>query len=49
MLCLGPVMRLSVPGKSIIVLDKLEEAVDLLDKRASIYSDRPALTMLRDV
>ncbi|KAF8510933.1 cytochrome P450 [Hysterangium stoloniferum] len=45
----GSVMRLTVPGKSIIVLDKLEAAIDLLDKRSSIYSDRPSLTMLRDV
>lgn len=42
-------MQLQVPGKSFIIVDDLEIAKDLLDKRSLIYSDRPALTMLRDV
>ncbi|KAJ7141530.1 cytochrome P450 [Mycena filopes] len=37
----GDVMRLEVVGQRIIVLDTHRAAVDLLDKRSSIYSDRP--------
>ncbi|KAJ6535175.1 cytochrome P450 [Mycena capillaripes] len=39
----GDVMHLQVLGKSMIVLDTLQAAVDLLDKKGSIYSDRPPL------
>ncbi|KAJ7729816.1 cytochrome P450 [Mycena metata] len=41
----GDVMHLQVLGKSMIVLDTLQAAVDLLDKRGSIYSDRPPLPL----
>ncbi|KAF8188191.1 cytochrome P450 [Mycena galopus ATCC 62051] len=41
----GDVMHLQVFGKSMIVLDTLQAAVDLLDKRGSIYSDRPPLPL----
>ncbi|KAJ6487322.1 cytochrome P450 [Mycena vulgaris] len=55
----GDVMYLQIPGQSIIVLDSLHAAEDLLDNRSAIYSDRPnfplyklfgwtsSLTMLR--
>ncbi|KAJ7071653.1 cytochrome P450 [Mycena amicta] len=40
----GDVMHLSVPGRpAMIILDSLEAAEDLLEKRSLIYSDRPAL------
>ncbi|KAJ7486840.1 cytochrome P450 [Mycena latifolia] len=41
----GDVMHLRVLGKSMIVLDTLQAAVDLLDKKGSIYSDRPPLPL----
>ncbi|KAF8182492.1 cytochrome P450 [Mycena galopus ATCC 62051] len=41
----GDVMHLQVLGKSMIVLNTLQAAVDLLDKRGSIYSDRPPLPL----
>ncbi|KAJ6535167.1 cytochrome P450 [Mycena capillaripes] len=41
----GDVMHLQVLGKSMIVLDTLQVAVDLLDKKGSIYSDRPPLPL----
>ncbi|KAJ7699575.1 cytochrome P450 [Mycena rosella] len=41
----GDVIHLQVLGKSMIVLDTLQAAVDLLDKRGSIYSDRPPLPL----
>ncbi|KAJ7061169.1 cytochrome P450 monooxygenase [Mycena amicta] len=38
----GDVMHLSVPGRpAMIILDSLEAAEDLLEKRSLIYSDRP--------
>ncbi|KAK0204101.1 cytochrome P450 [Desarmillaria ectypa] len=37
----GDVMRLSVPGRSIIVLSSNEAATDLLEKRGLNYSSRP--------
>ncbi|KAF8175026.1 cytochrome P450 [Mycena galopus ATCC 62051] len=41
----GPVMHLKVLGRSMIILDSYEAAVDLLDKRGVIYSDRPKFTL----
>ncbi|KAJ6533878.1 hypothetical protein DFH09DRAFT_846888, partial [Mycena vulgaris] len=37
----GDVVYLQIPGGSIIVLDSLQAAEDLLDERSAIYSDRP--------
>jgi hypothetical protein len=37
----GDVMYLEVFGKPMVVLDTHEAAVDLLEKKGSIYSDRP--------
>ncbi|KAG5729423.1 O-methylsterigmatocystin oxidoreductase [Termitomyces sp. T112] len=39
----GDVVQLRIMGKSIIILNSVEAAVDLLDKRSSIYGDRPKL------
>jgi hypothetical protein len=37
----GEVMYLEVLGQTMIILDSYRAAMDLLDKRGSIYSDRP--------
>ncbi|KAJ8693265.1 hypothetical protein PTI98_010503 [Pleurotus ostreatus] len=37
----GDVIHLSVLGRSIIVLDSHQVAIDLLEKRSALYSDRP--------
>ncbi|KAF8064423.1 cytochrome P450 [Lyophyllum atratum] len=42
----GDVMYLHVLGKPIIVLNSVEAAVDLLDKRSANYSDRPPFVVL---
>jgi hypothetical protein len=42
---IGDVMHLQVLGKSMIILDTVQAAVDLLDKKGSIYSDRPPLPL----
>ncbi|KAF7342910.1 Cytochrome P450 [Mycena sanguinolenta] len=41
----GPIMHLKVLGRSMIILDSYQAAVDLLDKRGLIYSDRPKFTL----
>ncbi|KAJ7046133.1 cytochrome P450 [Mycena alexandri] len=43
----GDVMRLEVLGRTMIILDSYETAVDLLEKRGAIYSDRPRLTLYK--
>ncbi|KAF7422334.1 hypothetical protein PC9H_010490 [Pleurotus ostreatus] len=37
----GDVMHLEVLGNHLVVLDSREAAIDLLEKRSAIYSDRP--------
>ncbi|KAJ6524200.1 cytochrome P450 [Mycena capillaripes] len=41
----GDVMCLKVLGRTMIILDSYQAAMDLLDKRGSIYSDRPKFTL----
>ncbi|KAJ6464892.1 cytochrome P450 [Mycena sanguinolenta] len=41
----GPVMHLKVLGQSMIILDSYQSALDLLDKKGLIYSDRPKFTL----
>lgn len=43
MTCLGDVISLRVPGKTIVVLASEKAASDLLEKRSAIYSDRARL------
>ncbi|KAF7348906.1 Cytochrome P450 [Mycena venus] len=42
----GDVMYLEVPGQSMIILDSLRAAEDLLEHRSLIYSDRPQFPLL---
>ncbi|KAJ1303433.1 hypothetical protein OPQ81_011624 [Rhizoctonia solani] len=42
------IVHAEVLGQHIIVLNSIDTAVDLLDKRSANYSDRPNLTMLND-
>ncbi|KAG6826714.1 hypothetical protein H0H92_014761 [Tricholoma furcatifolium] len=41
----GDVIHVHALGKSIVVLNSLEAAIDLLDKRSGIYSDRPSFPL----
>lgn len=43
------IIRLDMFGTDLIVLNSYEVATDLLDKRGTIYSDRPILTMLGEL
>lgn len=40
-LCIGDIFYLNAAGQPIIVINRRDIAVELLDRRASIYSDRP--------
>ncbi|CAL1695170.1 unnamed protein product [Somion occarium] len=42
-------IRLNVFGTNMIVVNSLEIAVDLFDRRSSIYNDRPRLIMLNEL
>ncbi|KAI0369518.1 cytochrome P450 [Pilatotrama ljubarskyi] len=43
------ILRLNALGTNIIMLDTLKPAIELLDKRSSIYSDRPRMIMLNEL
>ncbi|KDQ22111.1 hypothetical protein PLEOSDRAFT_1079619 [Pleurotus ostreatus PC15] len=43
------VISLNMMGSTVIVLDSLTAAEDLLAKRSSLYSSRPSIVMLRDL
>uniref|UniRef100_P9WEI7 Cytochrome P450 monooxygenase claR n=1 Tax=Ampulloclitocybe clavipes TaxID=56467 RepID=CLAR_AMPCV len=39
----GPISSITVMGQSFIIVNELQIAIDLLDKKSAIYSDRPRL------
>ncbi len=41
----GDVIHLKILGRNIIVLNSVQAATDLLEKRSGLYSDRPNLTV----
>ncbi|KAF7356974.1 Cytochrome P450 monooxygenase 110 [Mycena venus] len=41
----GPIVHLRILGKSIMVLNDVSYAIDMLDKKSRIYSNRPNLVM----
>ncbi|KAF8970100.1 cytochrome P450 [Flammula alnicola] len=43
------IIHLNVAGTSIIVLNSLKAAYDLMDKRSSIYSSRPKFTLIKNL
>jgi len=45
----GPISSVSALGQDIIILNDREVAIELLEKRSGIYSDRPALTFAGDM
>ena len=44
----GPISSVSVLGQRIVIVNSLQIAADLLDKRSAIYSDRPTLAFVSD-
>ncbi|KAF8874761.1 cytochrome P450 [Infundibulicybe gibba] len=45
----GDIMYLNICGKSIIILDSTRRTTEILERRSSMYSDRPHLPMLTDL
>ncbi|KAI0056031.1 cytochrome P450 [Artomyces pyxidatus] len=45
----GEMMYLRVPGMSVLVLNSIRVAADLLDRRATINSDRPRLVLASEI
>lgn len=45
----GPLTFIRVPGSTILVVNSYEAASDLLDKRGSLYADRPRMAMLGEL
>ncbi|TFK67280.1 cytochrome P450 [Pluteus cervinus] len=45
----GPIFSLNLAGQPVIVINSLEAAVDLLERRSSIYSDRPRVIVANEI
>lgn len=45
----GDVICLTVLGRPIIILNKFEDARELMDKRGALYSDRPRMTYINEM
>ncbi|PSR77908.1 hypothetical protein PHLCEN_2v7650 [Hermanssonia centrifuga] len=45
----GPIYSLNVAGQAVIVLNSFDTVTDLLDRRSSIYSDRPRSIMAGEI
>ncbi|KIO24838.1 hypothetical protein M407DRAFT_39782, partial [Tulasnella calospora MUT 4182] len=45
----GPLTWLTIPGQTVLVINSFEAAQELLDKRGSVFSDRPRFTMLSEL
>ncbi|KAG9015660.1 hypothetical protein FRB90_004580 [Tulasnella sp. 427] len=45
----GPLTWLNIPGQNFLVLNSMEATIDLLEKKALNFIDRPRFTMLREV
>lgn len=46
---LGPIFHLNMAGQPVIVLNSNEAALELLERRSQIYSDRPRLIMTGEI
>lgn len=45
----GPISSLTVLGQTIVILNDHETAIEVLDKRSSVYSDRPTLAFATEM
>ncbi len=46
---IGPILSISVLGQRIVILNRAEDAVELLDKKGLNYSDRPSIPISKFV
>ncbi|KAJ7486082.1 hypothetical protein B0H11DRAFT_1663716, partial [Mycena galericulata] len=47
--CTGPIVHLRVFGKSISVLNEVNDVTEMLDRKSRIYTNRPVLQMGREL
>ncbi|KAJ7482249.1 cytochrome P450 [Mycena galericulata] len=45
----GPIYRLNLAGQSVLVIGSAKIAADLLERRSSLYSDRPRFVMASEI
>ncbi|KAG8956971.1 hypothetical protein FRC00_004648 [Tulasnella sp. 408] len=45
----GPMTFVKVPGSNILIINSYEAATDLLDKRGTLYADRPRMVMMGEM
>ncbi|KAK0193596.1 cytochrome P450 [Armillaria mellea] len=45
----GPLMMLEIMGQKMCIINSAQVAMDLLDTRSSIYSDRPPMVMVKEL
>ena len=45
----GDVVHIKIFGQPVVILNSLQASRDLLDKRSSIYSDRPRFVLLSEL
>lgn len=45
----GPVSSVTVLGQTIVIINDYESAVELLEKRSTIYSDRPSFVFCSEM
>ena len=48
-LCAGEIVHIKVLGQDIVFLNSFRVAKELLDKRSSIYSDRPRMALINEL
>ncbi len=48
-ICVGDVVYIHVFGQGLVFLNSPEAVNDLLDKRGSVYSDKPQLVMVGEL
>ncbi|TFK67293.1 cytochrome P450, partial [Pluteus cervinus] len=45
----GPIFSLNLVGQPVIVINNLEIATELLERRSSIYADRPRIIVANEI
>lgn len=46
---LGPLVMVEMLGQKLCIINSAEVALDLLDKRSDIYSERPSMIMVKEL
>lgn len=46
---IGPLVMVEMLGQKMCIINSAEVALDLLDKRSAIYSERPSMVMVKEL